>query len=435
MAQGRSKEILIFGGITHKNRGDLAMMNGLFAHLRHISPTIEPILYSWNLEVSRRTFDVECRRSPDLSISKQFVKRSGRILALVDIARFVLNFALFHFVGYRVARIFTSPNLLKFFAQLSRASAVVIHGSGSFNSYWWYDWVYPKTACAIVARIAGKPVLLTSQGVGPFENILDKLVASTFFRMSAFLGVRDADKSAGVMRKLGARSARIWQTGDDALLCPELSDNEIIALLDAEGLNCKEMLIGVNIRDASAYSSNSCEKGVDNLAASLAAIASRHKARLVFIPISYDKLDDDRKSAEIIASMIGNDTPVTIVQNERSAAELRALISRMYICVGISYHFLLFALSANVPAVGLFRNNYYRQKQTGLLDLFDQHENCIDVTGASVDDLTEKLDHLIDERSNLSLKLERANSQLAEKTMTARTEFTRIIDSMLAHQP
>lgn len=430
MKYERSKTILVLGGITHDNRGDLAMMEGLFFELRQLSPSIVPILYSWNPERSRTAFDVECRPSPDLDISPQFSTKSSRVLAIVDIAWFVLRFALFHFVSYRVARLVTNSRLLAFFAQLSRANAVVVHGSGSFNSYWWHDWVYPKTACAIAARLAGKPVLMTSQGVGPFEHVLDRLVAGLFFRTATFLGVRDADRSVDVMRLLGARADRIWQTGDDALLLPVLSEEEVRALLEAEGLPPAELLIGVNVRNASTYSSSFQEGGLDKLATALTTVAASHGGRLVFIPISYDPWDDDRKSAEALAAAIGDRAPVTIVRNERSAAELRALIGRMSVCVGTSYHFLLFALSGNVPSIGLFRNAYYRQKQTGLFGLFGQPELCIDTSLASAPELTERMDRLIAERTELSRELERANTTLAEEAAHAHVQFARAIGAV-----
>lgn len=418
-----NKTILILGGVTHDNRGDLAMMEGLFSELRLLSRGIVPILYSWNPERSRTAFNVECRPSPDLDISAQFKTKSSRLLAIIDIAWFVLRFALFHFVSYRVAKLFTNSRLLAFFAQLSRASAVIVHGSGSFNSYWWHDWVYPKTACAIAARLAGKPVLMTSQGVGPFDNILDRMVAGLFFRTATFLGVRDAGRSADVMRHLGASANRIWQTGDDALLLPLLSEVEIRALLESEGLSSDELLIGVNVRDSSIYSSLFCEGGLDELATSLAEVAVRHRARLVFIPISYDPWDDDRKSSEALAAAIGDRAPVTIVRNERSAAELRAMIGRMSICVGTSYHFLLFALSSNVPSIGLYRNAYYKQKQTGLLGLFGEEEWCIDGLLTSAAELTARMDHLIAERTKLFQELGKTNERLAEEAARARTQF------------
>lgn len=136
MARVERDEVLILGGVTHKNRGDLnGMMEGQFTQLREISPAIKPVFCSWNPDVSRRTYDVECRRSPDLIVSRRFSKGASRVLAIADIARLVLGFAAFHALGYRAARIFTRPGLPEFFGQVSRACAVVIHGSGSFNSY------------------------------------------------------------------------------------------------------------------------------------------------------------------------------------------------------------------------------------------------------------------------------------------------------------
>lgn len=429
MTQERNKTILVLGGVTHDNRGDLAMMEGLFIKLRQLTPNIVPILYSWNPERSRTVFNIECRTSPDLDISPQFSTKSSRTLAIVEMAWFIFRFALFRFVSFRAAKLFTNSNLLGFFVQLSRASAVVVHGSGSFNSYWWHDWVYPKTACAIVARLAGKSVLMTSQGVGPFEHILDRLVASLFFRTATYLGVRDADKSANVMRQLGARNERIWQSGDNALLLPKLTDQEIQRLFEAEGIPLTELLIGVNIRDASSYSSSFHEGDLNKLATTLTTVATRHRARLVFIPISYDAADDDRRSAENLAAMINDRVPITIIRNERSAAELRALIGHMSVCFGTSYHFLLFALDGNVPSIGLYRNTYYQQKQTGLFSLFDHPDLCIDTTLIPVSQLTEQMDRLIVERASLTNELKKINEKLATEMAYAHIQLFHAIDT------
>ena len=144
MTDALKKEIIILGGFTHDNRGDIAMMEGLFFELRRMSPQVAPILYSWNPEYSRKVFDVECRHSPDRDISSHFTTRSSRTLATVDIVWFVIRALLFRFVYFRVAKALTNPNLLAFFSQISKASALVVHGSGSFNSYWWHDWVTQK---------------------------------------------------------------------------------------------------------------------------------------------------------------------------------------------------------------------------------------------------------------------------------------------------
>ena len=125
--------------------------------------------------------------------------------------------------------------------------------------------------------------------------------------------------------------------------------------------------------------------------------------------------------------------PITIVRNERSAAELRELISHFQICVGTSYHFLLFALNANVPSIGLFRNDYYRQKQTGLLGLFGQAEQCVDATEISVAELTERIDRLMAERASLSPAIKKVNSALAEKARNAHARFAQIINAKLAN--
>lgn len=54
MARVERDEVLILGGVTHKNRGDLAMMEGQFTQLREISPAIKPVFCSWNATLQPR---------------------------------------------------------------------------------------------------------------------------------------------------------------------------------------------------------------------------------------------------------------------------------------------------------------------------------------------------------------------------------------------
>ena len=42
------------------------------------------------------------------------------------------------------------------------------------------------------------------------------------------------------------------------------------------------------------------------------------------------------------------------------------------VAVGLAYHFVVFALVNGVPVVGLYGNDYYRQKMQGLLQWFDR---------------------------------------------------------------
>ena len=78
-----------------------------------------------------------------------------------------------------------------FARHLAWADAAIVPGSGSMNSLWWHDWLYPKAYTVLAARAMGVPVAMTSQGVGPeFSHPLDAAVAAEMFSACEIVGVR-----------------------------------------------------------------------------------------------------------------------------------------------------------------------------------------------------------------------------------------------------
>ena len=238
---------------------------------------------------------------------------------------------------------------------------MVVHGSGSFNSLWWYDWLYPKTACCLAGRVGGVPTVIASQGIGPLDNRLDRLVARVFFNSVACVGVRDGEASTSLARSLGARRATTWHTGDDSLLVKAESPLATDTALREARVPDEKLLIGVNFRDSSSYSPAHHEGGTGQLARLLDGLSDGSGAHVVFVPISYDTADDDRKSAAAVVNAMANQASASVLTAEHPAARLRAIVGRMHLCIGTSYHFLLFALSEGVPALGLYKNAYYRR--------------------------------------------------------------------------
>ena len=104
---------------------------------------------------------------------------------------------------------------------------------------------------------------------------------------------------------------------------------------------------------------------------------------------------------------------VTVVETEFHAQELRALIGSAHSAVGISYHFLLFCLSSNIPALGLYANAYYELKTCGLFKLYGMEEWLVDIrNGLDPSLLAEKM-HLLNSRhSELTEHLRLRNATL-----------------------
>jgi polysaccharide pyruvyl transferase WcaK-like protein len=149
---------------------------------------------------------------------------------------------------------------------------------------------------------------------------------------------------------------------------------EIIA---REKIPANKKLIGVNLRNPGKYGGVCKEQPFDLLVELMDRIALNEENHLVFVPISYNEGDDDRASAEKVRSRMSFGERATVISNCYDAAEIKGIISTVHAAIGVSYHFLLFALSCNVPAVGLFSDEYYRRKNTGLFELYDMQRCCI----------------------------------------------------------
>ena len=396
----RPRRFLLLGGTTHANRGDRGMQAGLAQWLEREHPGAEVRFLASNPTETTAALGVKSLFSPDASLAKPSTRETRVSTEPREEARhrgkkFVRQARLQKRLPWWPA----PPAVKEYAAHLRWADAVFVPGSGSMNSLWWDEWLYPKAFTVLAASAWGKPVFMTSQGVGPaFSHPLDADTARQMFNACALVGVRDGGASAAILRDIGVANEKICLTGDDALLfrstCPGIPTPRA------------KFLLGVNLRDSSSYGKGYPKPGIEAVAAALIQVLEQHPdVNLVFIPISYDAWDDDRIPAQAVAEAIGAPGRIHLIREEYDAAQLRSLIARMDVCVGISYHFLMFALSAGVPAAGLFQNSYYRQKVEGLFDLYDLPQYALNFSGEAAakncTTLLEALGNLLDRKDEL----------------------------------
>jgi polysaccharide pyruvyl transferase WcaK-like protein len=398
-------DILVYGSATHDNRGDLAMMHGLIAHLRRQRPRSRISLITRNPQRSEEEFGIQCVMSPDGDISSSDFQAPRRLTVIGKSMAFISKFLVWRYISPRLAERITSPNTVAFFRALSSSRVLIIHGSGSFNSIFWHGWLYPKAVCAICARSIRLPVVMTSQGIGPFYWHLDRLMARLFFQSAAYIGVRDGAFSEREAIACGAPPDRIYHAGDDSMLLPPLAEEAIERALRAQHVPVNRLLIGVNFRDAASYDASHHDSGHAVLAYALDDVVRKYEAHVVFVPITYDPADDDRESVKRVVASMAEARHSTIIEDEYPADMIRGLIGRMDIAVAASYHFLLFAMSSGVPAVALTRNDYYLSKHRGLLSLYKQDMYRIDMNGAKAQQIACWIERAIEHRAQIKEQL------------------------------
>ena len=420
--------VLILGGAAHQNRGDLAMQAGLVQWVQREAPGAEILFFSSAPEPTEKAMRVPCRLAADSELATPWTRETPtctiqRRKAIRRGRRFVRHAKMFRRFGWCPA----SPTAKAYFEALSGARCALVPGSGSMNSLWWHDWLYPKAFTVLAARAMGVPVAMTSQGVGPdFTHHLDCKVAEQMFSACEIVGVRDDGTSLEMLEDIGVDDAIVRHTGDDALIFE--SDQPTPALPGEQDANADTITIGFNLRDSSTYQKGYAKAQPERFARILDAIAASLPVRFVFLPISYDAQDDDRAAAKAVVDAMEHADFATVVTEERDAAEIRSLCGQLDAAIGISYHFLLFCLSADVPSLLLHSNPYYAHKAKGLSGIYDLPSNVVDLESVTDGEFEAAIRTLIAERGVQREHLAAANARLNATADTSRREIaTRLL--------
>ena len=405
------------------------MQEGIVRLLQQSLPEARILFYAFNPEETAAVLRVRAELSPALTLSTPWNRETPRstwqrLKALGRGVVFWSQVLAHRWMGLMPTR---QESRRKFFHELASAAAVIVPGSGAMNSYWWHDWFYPQAFCVVAARLRGVPVILTSQGIGPvFAHALDRWMARRMFRNASLLGVRDAEQSFRILQELGAMHDRCLHSGDDAILMPMQASAAVQSF-------AREALIALNFRDSSTYQKGFPKPSLPGFAKALEMILHQDEhAQMLFVPISYNAQDDDRKPARAVVSLLKEqDQPrISVAEAEMHAQELRALIASAEIGIGISYHFLLFCLSSNVPALGLFANAYYEQKTCGLFQLYGMEEWLVDIRqGVDADLLAEKFSRLKAARQEITTHLRQRNAELRGREAEFQERMVGLISS------
>lgn len=424
--------VLIFSGCEYSlnNKGDQAMLEGLVSWLKEADPRSELTAYEMMPGALAHVTGVYPSPSPErymLGISGQHTADSltalvARLRTLIRGFGFISRFLIYKLSGTRLLK---ESYLTGFFRQIVNADALLFSGGGYLNGVWWANGLYSKVFPALVARIAGVPVVLVSQGLGPFHHPVDRFVARMLFSVSSAIGVRDGERSQKVVLSIARRSAsRVVHTGDDSLLVAPAPVHEVATVLRFEGVpEHATELIAVNLRDSSTYMAGYAKPPFAMVAQILDELLEHPGRHVIFVPISYHSEDNDSESARRIMNHMRHSERATVINGEQRPSVIKGILAQAQIVIGTSYHFLLFALSQNIPVVALYQNPYYRQKLEGLCAMYGQEHRCISLEGISADALRKSVQDVLDRRGLIATALSKRNGELNKIFNTAHSQI------------
>lgn len=242
---------------------------------------------------------------------------------------------------------------------LARVDAVVLSGGGYLTDV-------GRLECrgclltALTARMLGVPILMTGQGVGPFDSRLTLLMLGMVVRKARFIAVRDDSGSGSWLSRAGAPASGVRVLGDDAFA---------LALTAPARVPSSRML-AVHIRRSSLLEAGAA---VQVELSRLVRIYRDSGWRVRFLIFS-------ERAVEELALVKTIDPKASLRDDVVATADPRLLCSALGECtlaIGFAYHFGVFALCQGVPARVLFEGEYYGQKMSGLMGLFGRSDWAI----------------------------------------------------------
>lgn len=301
---------------------------------------------------------------------------------------------------------------------------VILGGGGLFHDYWGFDpnsvltphhtGIGFYSSIALLASILDKPLMLYAIGVGPLLNEMGKLYTRAAVEQASLVSVRDA-QSKEILGTLGIPSKQIQVTADPAFcLQPKDMHNEVNNMVEQDGL-----VLGVAVRNWDVGVLPEYWEG--QVATAIDSFLDHYNGSAIFIPFQ-DKgetlLDDFGISKRIQRGMKNADRAY-IFEDIHSPAEKAGLIACCDLVLGMRLHALIFAISNEIPVVGLV----YDPKARVLMAQAGLGPYAMDLGNMSSHSLASLLGEAYKARDQQKALLRSARKNLAKKACK-NAEFT-----------
>jgi len=220
------------------------------------------------------------------------------------------------------------------------SNIVHISGGGNINNLWIGHFYY---RCYILhlAHLYRKPVVITSQTVGPLNNAQLKLLGK-YTRNVIHFGLRDICKSVNLVEQAGFSKSIVFVGPDDAVNIAH----------DQNILNKKYVSVSVHDNESKL--------------ASIHNIYDRNDEKCiiphVFDDSSYEGEKFGINICDMVLSQMTKDAKVDYILNMTKQSKL---------VITTRYHAAVFALMLGIPTIMLYKDDYYKTKFQGLIDYFE----------------------------------------------------------------
>jgi len=231
--------------------------------------------------------------------------------------------------------------------------------------------------------LLGKPTVLYSQSVGPFQNGFEKwLVRLVLSRMTLIL-LRE-NTSLTLLASLGV-TRNTTRAIDSGFL---LQSRQQVDIRSQYHIPPGRLLVGVTVRAwLTGAAQTAYEKAV---AAALDNLVKTAAAHIVFIPQVTAKGDDDRVVNRRVHAFMHHRDRAIVIEDAPDHHRIKAIYDNLDILLGTRFHSVIFSLTSYVPVLAI----EYEHKTSGIMHDLKLDAWVIkieDVTGPKLIELLQKL--------------------------------------------
>lgn len=267
-----------------------------------------------------------------------------------------------------------------------------------------------------LALLAGKPLYLLPQSIGPFKFKRDYFLVKWPLSRARAVMVRES-KSLELINKIGVPKSRCYLLPDMAFAFHGESQSNGQEWLQSQGINpnTDRPLLGLTVIDWEAqYQSFTDQKNFEEaIAATIRYFVNRFGGKVLIFPqcLGPTMNEDDRLPARRILSKVNDiSSSVRVIETPISPGLLKSVYGQMDLFIGTRMHSNIFAISQGVPVLAIG----YLHKTLGIAQTVGIKNWVLDIQEIDDKQLIKKLNDLWVERHHVRAHLEKITPKLVE---------------------
>lgn len=252
----------------------------------------------------------------------------------------------------------------------------------------------------LIYKCLKKPYIIYAQSLGPFTNILTRIVAKLSFKLTDLIIVREKI-TGSYLEDLGIND--YCMGADPAFLLPSKERN--LKNMIGKDFSSEKPIIGINMsQHIYDLLGNKATKYIDIHVQLIEFLIKNFNVNVLLIPHVLSEGFDDLTIAKKVYSKIKNRDSLYIIEGNYTPEEIKSVIGKCDLFIGARMHATIASTSMFVPTVGIA----YSHKMHGIIgEMLGLKDYIIDIKDLSSEILIEKTLKAWDNREEIQEHLKK----------------------------